>query len=96
MAAFMKVTDEAYRLKLNWAAEEPAGLSGLVAARRDTAAFQIIVHSDHQYSVNVGRSDWFSANGRQKGPHERLRVAASAPFEVKLQIEGLLTDDDEV
>ena len=96
MTAFMKVTDEAYRLKLNWSAEEPAALSGLVAARRDTAAFQVIVQSDHQYSVNVGRGEWFSANGRQKGPHERLRVAVEAPFEVKLQLEGLLTDDDEV
>ena len=96
MAAFMKVTDEAYRLKLNWAAEEPAGLSGLVAARRDTAAFQLILQSDLQYSVNVGRGEWISAKGRHFGPHERLRVAVSAPFEVKLQLEDLLTDDDEV
>ena len=96
MAAFMKVTDEAYRLKLNWAAEEPAGLSGLVAARRDTAAFQMILQSDLQYSVNVGRGEWISAKGRHFGPHERLRVAVSAPFEVKLQLEDLLTDDDEV
>ena len=96
MAAFMKITDEAYRLKLNYAPEEPAALSGLVAARRDTAAFQLIVQSDLQYSVNVGRGEWFSANGRLKGPHERLRVAVEAPFAVKLQIEGLLTDDDEV
>lgn len=95
MTAFMKVTDEAYRLKLNFASEEPAALSGLVAARRDTAAFQMIVQSDKQYSVNVGTSDWFSANGRQKGPHERLRVAVEAPFEVKLHLEGLLPDDDE-
>lgn len=96
MAAFMKVTDEAYRLKLNWGAEEPAALSGLVAARRDTAAFQMIVQSDLQYSVNVARGEWLSAKGRHFGPHERLRVAVEAPFEVKLQIEGLLTDDDEV
>ena len=96
MAAFMKVTDEAYRLKLNWAAEEPAALSGLVAARRDTAAFQLILQSDLQYSVNVGRGEWVSAKGRHFGPHERLRVAVEAPFEVKLQLEGLLTDDDEV
>ncbi len=96
MAAFMKVTDEAYRLKLNFAAEEPAALSGLVAARRDTAAFQLILQSDLQYSVNVGIGEWFSAKGRHFGPHERLRVAVEAPFEVKLQLEGLLTDDDEV
>ncbi len=96
MSAFMKVTDEAYRLKLNWAPEEPAALSGLVAARRDTAAFQLILQSDLQYSVNVGRGEWISAKGRHLGPHERLRVAVSAPFEVKLQLEDLLTDDDEV
>ena len=96
MAAFMRITDEAYRLKLNWKAEEPAALSGLVAARRDTAAFQVILQSDLQYSVNVERDEWFSAKGGHYGPHERLRVAVEAPFEVELQLEGLLTDDDEV
>lgn len=96
MSSFMKITDEAFRLELNYGSVAPASLTKLVSARRDTASFQMIVQSDKQYSVNVGLSEWFSANGRMKGPHERLRVAVKAPFAVKLQIEEFLTDDDEV
>lgn len=96
MAPFMKVTDEAFRLKLNYGDVAPTPLENLVSARRDTAAFQIIVQSDKQYSVNVGLGEWYSAKGGMKGPHERLRVAVEAPFAVKLQIEEFLTDDDEV
>lgn len=94
MSSFMKLTNEAFRLKLNYAGEQPAPLSSLVAARRDTAAFQLIVQSDKQYSLNVGRSEWFSAKGRLHGPHDRLRVSAEAPFPVKLSIEEFITDDD--
>ena len=46
MASFMKITDEAFRLKLNYGGDAPAPLTKLVSARRDTAAFQIIVQSD--------------------------------------------------
>ena len=94
MSSFMKLTNEAFRLKLNYAAEQPAPLSCLVSARRDTAAFQLIVQSDKQYSLNVGRSEWFSAKGRLHGPHDRLRVSVDAPFPVKLNIEEFITDDD--
>lgn len=94
MAAFMKITDEAFRLKLNFDSEHPVPLQQLTSARRDRAAFQIILQSDLQYSVNVGVSDWFSAKGRLAGPHERLRISVEAPFPVELHPEGFLTDDD--
>ena len=94
MATYLKITNEAYRLKLNYNSEAPAPLSGLVAARRDSAAFQMIVQSDLQYSLNVGLGEWFSAKGRLHGPHNRLRVAVEAPFPVKLHLEEFLKDDD--
>lgn len=97
MAISFKITNEAYRLMLNYNSEAPAPLSGLVAARRDSAAFQMIVQSDLQYSLNVAPGEWFSAKGnRLFGPHERLRVAVEAPFPVTLQLEEFLTDDDGV
>ena len=94
MSPYLKLTNEAYRLKLNYCSEVPAPLSGLTAARRDTAAFQMIVQSSLQYSVNVGTGEWFSAKGRLQGPHERLRVAVEAPFPVQLHLEEFLCDDD--
>lgn len=94
MATYLKLTDEAYRLKLSFNAQPPAPLSGLVAARRDSAAFQLIVQSDRQYSLNVSHAEWFSAKGRLHGPHDRLRVAVDAPFPVELQLEEFTTDDD--
>ena len=92
--SFMKLTDEAFRLKLNYDAEKPAALDRLVAARRDTAAFQILVQSDKQYSLNVSQREWYSSKGRLHRTHERLRVAVTAPFPVKVQLEGFHTDDD--
>lgn len=94
MPSFMKLTDEAFRLKLNYTGEQPAPLQKLVSARQDTAAFQVIVQSDKQYSVNIGQVEWFSAKLGKVGPHDRLRVAVDAPFPVKLHLEDFLTDDD--
>ncbi|MGI6260431.1 MAG: glycoside hydrolase domain-containing protein [Acutalibacteraceae bacterium] len=96
MAPFLKVTNEAFRLKLNFDTEIPPDLQRLTAARRDHAAFQLILQSDLQYSVNTGHSDWFSSKGRLAGPHERLRVAVEAPFPVKMNPEEFVTDDDGV
>ena len=46
MSISMKLTNEAFRLKLEYAACEPEALVSLVAAKRDTAAFQVIVNAD--------------------------------------------------
>ena len=96
MASSLKITNEAFRLKLNFGTETPADLQRLTSARRDRAAFQLILQSDLQYSVNTGTSDWFSAKGRLAGPHERLRVAVEAPFPSKMNLEEFVTDDDGV
>ncbi len=94
MSSFMKVTDEAFRLKLNFSQECPIPLQKLTCARQDRAAFQLIVQSDLQYSVSIGNDDWYSAKGRLAGPHERLRVAVESPFSAKLNLEEFVTDDD--
>ena len=96
MSACMKIADESFRLVLNETCTEPSTPAFLIAARNDTASFQIILRSDKNYSVNVSLQEWASAKYRRLlGEHERLRIAVDCPFEVKLYNEGFLTDDDE-
>lgn len=90
------VTNEAYRIRMDRKDVSVPALTGLVAARNDTAAFQVVVQSDHQYSVTAGRNEWFSTKSRLRGTHERIRVAVKAPFEAKVYLEGLMTDQDDV
>ncbi len=71
-------------------------LTGLVAARNDTAAFQVVVQSDNQYSVNVSRVEWISHKLHLRGAHQRIRVAVTAPFEVETNLEGLTMDQDDI
>ena len=96
--SYMQIANEAFKLKLHYDAEKPVPPSCLYAARRDSAAFQLILNSIEFYSVNVGLGEWISARGDKhivgKLRHERLRVAVEAPFEVKTNIEEFLTDDD--
>lgn len=98
--SYLKLANEAYKLKLLYAAEAPVPPSCLYAARRDSAAFQLILCSDEYYSVNIARGEWISARGDKHitAPlrHERLRVDVDAPFPVKLHIEEFLTDDDNI
>ncbi|MDY3284985.1 MAG: DUF4091 domain-containing protein [Eubacteriales bacterium] len=97
MAATLQITDEAFRLKLCASGETPAPLTRLHAARRDTAAFQLIVQSDHQYSVNTGRGYWVCVkNEWLEGAHEYLRAELRAPFPASMSIEEFVTDDDEL
>lgn len=91
----MIVTNEAYKLTLGYAAEAPAPVSALTACKNTTAAFQLILFSDHAYSVQTGLQDWQSAGShRFTGKRERLRPVVSCPYPVKMYIEGFLTDDD--
>lgn len=93
---YFKIANEAYKLTLSYDKEEPISPSRLVAARGDTAAFQIVLNSDNHYSVSVGRTEWFS-NGWSpvfRTQHERLRLDVESPFEVELNIEEFVTDDD--
>ena len=93
---YFKIANEAYKLTLSYDKEEPISPSRLVAARGDTAAFQVILNSDNHYSVSVGRTEWFSNECLPvlRTNHERLRIDVSAPFEVELNIEEFVTDDD--
>lgn len=94
--AIFQLTNEAYRLTEHGFADAPAAPEVLYAARRDAAAFQILVCSDFAYSLNVTHEDWFSAKfARLVGSHERLRVAVSCALPVSLLIEEFLPDDDE-
>lgn len=98
----MQAANEAFRLQQSFGAPTPQAPSLLVAARRDSVAFQLILRADTPYSVNVGLGDWYStaeprgATRVMAGEHVRLRVAVEAPFAATLQNEELLTDDDGV
>lgn len=94
----IKLANEAYKLMLRYGAHEPKAPSHLVAARGDSAAFQIIVNSDGPYSVSIGHTEWYTDAlyaDRIKTP-ERLRVSVSAPFDTEVNIEEYITDDDGV
>lgn len=96
MSSSMIVTDEAYRLKLNYEPNRACALPPLTAARNDRAAFQLILQSDRQYSVNIGGCDWYTGKKRASVAYERLRVAVSSPFPSEMRLEEFLTDDDGV
>lgn len=100
MVTMTKLTDESYRLELNYKNNEPAPLGKLVAARNDKAAFQLLLQSDIHYSVSVTRGEWFSDFakifvGKNTAKHERIRVAVESPFETTLNHVGFMADDDE-
>ena len=94
----MKLTNEAFRLKLSYGACEPEQLSSLCAARRDKAAFQMIVNSDRYYCLSVGCAEWYSSVNRTHmiGAPIRIRAAIESPFESTVNIEEFVTDDDEM
>lgn len=93
----MLLTHEAFKLKLHYGAAAPEKVEQLYSARRDSAAFQIIVNCDMQYSLTTGSHDWYtSRNHMFMKKMTRLRVAIEAPFPVKTNIEEFMTDDDGV
>lgn len=97
MLTLAKITNEAYRVRLDHTCDPIPTLQHLVAAKNDTAAFQIILQSDHQYSVAVRPVEWFSRKvPKLRGVHERIRLSVSAPFYVELNLEGFMTDHDDV
>ncbi|MBQ9544129.1 MAG: DUF4091 domain-containing protein [Clostridia bacterium] len=96
MLTLAAVTNEAYRVRLDNSGDPIPPLAGLTAARRDSAAFQIVLQSDFQYSVSVRPVEWFSRKAGVRGHHERIRVAVDSPFETQLDLEGFMTDQDDV
>lgn len=98
MSTSMILTNESFKLRLQYGAEVPETLSSLCAARRDSASFQMIINSDSFYSLSVGLHDWYSSRNKQNmiGVPVRLRVSVEAPFPVNLSIEEFVTDDDDI
>ena len=92
----VNITNEAYQLKLDMSRTDAPTLGRLVSAKNDSAAFQIILQSDLQYSVCVTKTDWYSHRARLRGPHERIRVAVSSPFGCELNPEGFMVGDDDL
>lgn len=93
----MIVANEAYKLSLTYAPEQPVPVQRLTACKNTTAAFQLILSSDRAYSVHTGLLDWHSA-GTQRftGKRERLRPVVKCAYPVKMYIEGFMTDDDNI
>jgi len=91
-----KITNEAYKLRWDHSDDLIPDLPTLVSARNDTTAFQIILQSNYQYSVSTRPVEYFSRKSGVRGPHERIRVAVNAPFDVELNLEGLITDHDDI
>lgn len=98
MSTSMILTNESYKLKLQYETAVPPSLTSLCSARRDSASFQMIINSDSFYSLSVGLHDWYSSRNKQNmiGAPVRLRVYVEAPFPVTLNIEEFVTDDDEI
>ena len=92
----VKITNEAYQLKLDMSRIDAPALNSLIAARNDSAAFQIILQSDMQYSVCVGKTDWYSHRARLRGAHERIRISVTSPFGCELNPEGFMVGDDDL
>ncbi|MBE6883268.1 MAG: DUF4091 domain-containing protein [Ruminococcaceae bacterium] len=98
MSASMLLTNEAFRLKLHYNATTPPPLSSLCAARRDSAAFQMIVNADRYYCFAARPVEWYSSHyaSHMDGTPLRLRASVDAPFPVDIHIEEFLTDDDQI
>lgn len=92
---YMRLTHEAFKLKLQYGASEPERPDCLYSGKRDSAAFQIIVNSDVQYSLTAGLHDWYTSRNHMFMKNmNRLRIAIECPFPVKTYIEEFVTDDD--
>lgn len=94
MAATFSVTHDAYRLILKHPIDSMEPVVQLHCGRRDTVSFQVIVQSDHHYSLRTTPGEWMTTRNWQAGPHEKVRVAVSAPFPAQCFLEGFSTDDD--
>lgn len=95
MITTAKITNEAYRIRLDCKENPAPTLTGLIAAQSDTAAFQVLVQSEAHYSVSVRPVEHFSnAYTATHKHHERVRVEVKAPFPVELNLEGLMPDHD--
>ncbi len=96
MSTDMLLTNEGVRLSLQYRADPLPSLTHLCAARRDTAAFQIIVNSDMRYTVSTATRDNYSAYNHLEKDIMRTRLCVEAPFPVTLRPEGFLPDNHDI
>lgn len=96
MLNYFRITTESYRLVLKNPMEEPEQVFRPVMGKRDTCAFQILLQSDHHYSVQLDRTDRLSVFNWQACLHERFRVEVKCQLPVHMYVEDLHTDDDEL
>ena len=97
MSISMQLAHEAFKLQLQYNAPTPETTKRIVAGRRDSAAFQVIVNSDTLYSLTAGGHDWYtSRNHMFKSRMNRLRLAIDSPFPYKTNIIEFHTDDDRI
>lgn len=95
MITTAKITNEAYRIRLDHKENPAPKLTRLLVAKNDTAAFQILVQSEAHYSVSVRPVEHFSSTYTATHKHhERVRVEVKAPFPAELHLEGLMPDHD--
>jgi len=66
----------------------------LVAARRDWAAFQVLLQSDEEFMVTVGAAAAFSPRGPLANVRLEAAVAGCPQWLVKMNIIGFVEDDD--
>lgn len=92
----IKTADETWKLKLeNGVAKNYEQLpekqeARLFSARNDTAAFQLVLKADEDFSLTVGDEPWFSNRGKING----IRLSAECPFGVELSPIGVMKDTD--
>lgn len=96
MLTLAKITNEAYKIRWDHSGDPIPPISYLVSARNDTAAFQIVLQSNYQYSVCTRPVEYFSRKAGIRGYHERIRIAVSAPFNVELNLEDMMIDHDDI
>lgn len=90
MKCDLSITNEAYKLRGGAAWQEPEPLGRLLAARGETAGFQLVLAPERACGINIGKGPWYGGDQ----PTPCIRVAVRAPFPVRLYHLGCLPDDD--
>lgn len=85
----MTITDESYKLVQKIPFEEPNVLQKIVAARRQEAAFQIVLFPNEECDLNLDTEP--RIYGGRARPVYRLEVICK--YEALLESEGMLCDD---
>lgn len=85
-----KTQTDSYRVYKPSYVDGLAKTVSLVSAKRDKAAFQLLLSSDSAFAVNVGKTPWFSQSPESK----TYRVSADFPFKTTVSNIGMTLCDD--